>query len=320
MSFINQSETKHNMPIRPALAADAAQCIALRAVTRDNSISVQDLESMGITVESWGQATADGTILGFVAEAEGSLQAYCFGDTGSGEILVLVVAAEADGRGLGRTLLARVVEQLRQQGHQRLFLGCSTDSSVRSHGFYRHLGWIPTGRLDDNGDEILEWHSGAEMEESPNAAFTRIADQLGYNFDGKIKIGGNYVPFIVNGKEIYVSGQIPRVDDVIVVTGRAGSDVALAQAQLAAKVCAMRALALLRQAVGDLGRVKKVLRISVYIQCSDDFTLHSEVADGASEVLYAVLGSAGVHTRTSVGVYQLPKNATVELDLLACFE
>lgn len=155
------------------------------------------------------------------------------------------------------------------------------------------------------------------MEESPAAAFNRVSSALGYNFDGEIKIGGNYVPFIVNGNEIYVSGQIPRVGNTVVVTGRVGADVSLSQAQLAAKICAMRALALLRQAVGDLGRVSKVLRISVFIQCTDDFTQQSEVADGASEVLYEVLGAAGVHTRTSVGVYQLPKNATVELDLIA---
>lgn len=155
------------------------------------------------------------------------------------------------------------------------------------------------------------------MEESPTAAFNRLAAELGYDFDGEIKIGGNYVPFIANGNDIYVSGQIPRVGNTVVVTGRAGADVSLSQAQLAAKVSAMRALALLRQAVGDLGRVKKVLRISVFIQCTDDFTQQSEVADGASEVLFAVLGAAGVHTRTSVGVYQLPKNAAVELDLLA---
>ena len=155
------------------------------------------------------------------------------------------------------------------------------------------------------------------MEHSPTAAFNRVAAELGYNFDGEIKIGGNYVPFIANGNDIYVSGQIPRVGNTVVVTGRVGADVSLPQAQLAAKVCAMRALALLRQAVGDLGRVKRVLRISVFIQCTEEFTQQSEVADGASEVLYAVLGAAGVHTRTSVGVYQLPKNAAVELDLLA---
>jgi enamine deaminase RidA (YjgF/YER057c/UK114 family) len=159
------------------------------------------------------------------------------------------------------------------------------------------------------------------MENTHDAAFARISAELGYDFSGEIKIGGNYVPYLANGGEVYVSGQIPRVGDKVVATGRAGADVSLLQAQLAAKVCAMRALALLRQAVGgDLARVKRVLRISVFIQCTQDFTQHSEVSDGASEVLYAVLGAAGVHTRTSVGVLQLPKNATVEMDLVAAIE
>jgi enamine deaminase RidA (YjgF/YER057c/UK114 family) len=162
---------------------------------------------------------------------------------------------------------------------------------------------------------------GPRMESTHDAAFARISAELGYDFSGEIKIGGNYVPYVVNGGEVYVSGQIPRVGDNVVATGRAGAEVSLSQAQLAAKVCAMRALALLRQAVGgDLARVKKVLRISVFIQCTQDFTQHSEVSDGASEVLYAVLGAAGVHTRTSVGVLQLPKGATVELDLVAAVE
>jgi enamine deaminase RidA (YjgF/YER057c/UK114 family) len=159
------------------------------------------------------------------------------------------------------------------------------------------------------------------MENTHDAAFARISAELGYDFSGEIKIGGNYVPYVANGGEVYVSGQIPRVGDKVVATGRAGADVSLLQAQLAAKVCAMRALALLRQAVGgDLARVKRVLRISVFIQCTQDFTQHSEVSDGASEVLYAVLGAAGVHTRTSVGVLQLPKNATVEMDLVAAID
>ncbi|SDP45507.1 Enamine deaminase RidA, house cleaning of reactive enamine intermediates, YjgF/YER057c/UK114 family [Rhodoferax sp. OV413] len=148
--------------------------------------------------------------------------------------------------------------------------------------------------------------------------FQHAAAALGYSFDGEIKIGGNYVPLLRNGRDIYISGQIPRVDSTVVVTGRAGADVALAQAQHAAKVCAMRALALLQRALGSLDQVAAVLRITVYVQCSDDFTQHSEVADGASEILYQVLGPAGAHTRTSVGVLQLPKNATVELDMVAC--
>lgn len=155
------------------------------------------------------------------------------------------------------------------------------------------------------------------MEDSRETRFAAAAAALGYSFDGEIKIGGNYVSVVRHGDQVYVSGQIPRVGNTVVVTGRAGADVSVPQAQLAAKVCAMRALALLRQSLGSLERVKHILRMTVYVQSAQDFTQQSEVADAASEVLYAVLGPAGVHTRTSVGVVQLPKNASVELDLIA---
>ena len=154
---------------------------------------------------------------------------------------------------------------------------------------------------------------------SRDARFEEQAQALGYRFDGEIKIGGNYVPLVRDGHHIYLSGQIPRVGDTVVVTGAAGAGAgaSLADAQKAAKVCAMRALALLQRAVGSLDAVQSILRISVYLQSAPTFTQQSEVADGASEVLFAVLGDAGAHTRTSVGVLQLPKNATVEVDLIA---
>lgn len=152
---------------------------------------------------------------------------------------------------------------------------------------------------------------------SRDSNFLRAAAALGYSFDGELKIDGNYVPLVQDGAHLYVSGQIPRVGNEVVVTGAAGAQTSLAQAQLAAKVCAMRALALLQRSLGSLERVRSVLRITVYVQSAPSFTQQSEVADGASEILYAVLGPAGAHTRTSVGVLQLPKNATVELDLIA---
>jgi enamine deaminase RidA (YjgF/YER057c/UK114 family) len=82
----------------------------------------------------------------------------------------------------------------------------------------------------------------------------------------------------------------------------------------------MRALAILRQSPGGLQRIRKILRITVYVQSAADFTQHSEVADAASEVLYSIFAEAGVHTRTSVGVYQLPKNASVELDMIVAVD
>jgi enamine deaminase RidA (YjgF/YER057c/UK114 family) len=152
---------------------------------------------------------------------------------------------------------------------------------------------------------------------SSDTRFAQAAQSVGHDFDGEIKKGGNYTPLLRVDQQLYVSGQIPRIGDRVMVTGRAGADVSLAQAQQAARIAVMRALALLQRELGSLEQVRAVPRLTVYVQCSDDFTQHSEVADAASELLHQVLGSAGLHTRTSVGVYQLPKNATVELDLIA---
>ena len=150
--------------------------------------------------------------------------------------------------------------------------------------------------------------------------FSKAAAALGDLFDGDIKVGGNYLPLVRDGNRVYISGQIPRFRERIIVTGRAGVEVSLQQAQLAARLCAMRALALLQRSLGSLERVRSLLHMNVYVQSGETFTQQSEVADGASELLHAVLGQAGRHTRTSVGVFQLPKNATVELDLTAVAE
>lgn len=147
--------------------------------------------------------------------------------------------------------------------------------------------------------------------------FRELANELGYRFDGEIKIGGSYAPLVRDGNHLYVSGQIPRVEDTVVVTGPAGSETSLQRAQTGARICALRALAILQRALGTLERVTAVPRLTVYVQSASTFTQQSEVADGASEIILGVLGTAGTHTRTSVGVLQLPKNATVEIDLIA---
>lgn len=151
---------------------------------------------------------------------------------------------------------------------------------------------------------------------SADQHFQQQAAELGYSFDGEIKIGGNYAPVVHDGELLYVSGQIPRVGDEIVVVGAAGSEASLEQAKTAAKVCAMRALALVRQVTGSLDHISAIPRITVFVRSAPSFTQQSEVADAASNLLVAVLGPVGVHTRTSVGVAQLPKGATVEIDFI----
>ena len=150
--------------------------------------------------------------------------------------------------------------------------------------------------------------------------FQQIAQELGHDFSGEIKIGGNYTPVVRDGHQLYVSGQIPRVGDEVLFVGAVGDTgeaFDVAQGQQAATICAMRALAFLQRAVGSLDAVASILRITVYVRSAPLFTQQSEVADGASDLLCRVLGPRGVHTRTSVGVLQLPKGAAVELDLVA---
>lgn len=146
------------MPVvyRHAVPADAAACIDLRGRTRENAFSAEDLAALGITVESWAAGVADGSSPGHVAQVEGRIIGYCFGDRDSGEIIVLAMLPEWEGKGIGKVLLARMIEDFRDWGFPRLFLGCAADPAVRSYGFYRHLGWQPTGEIDALGDEVLE--------------------------------------------------------------------------------------------------------------------------------------------------------------------
>lgn len=155
------------------------------------------------------------------------------------------------------------------------------------------------------------------MTHASEARYRQIANELDIAFEDEIRAGANYEVAVVNGNEVYVSGQIPRMQGKIVVTGRVGGEVTLDDARRAARVSIMRALAILRQSLGSLDRVRRVLRMTVYVQSAADFTMQSEVADAASEILYKVFAPDGGHTRTSVGVYQLPKNAVVEIDLIA---
>jgi enamine deaminase RidA (YjgF/YER057c/UK114 family) len=152
------------------------------------------------------------------------------------------------------------------------------------------------------------------------ARFVTVASEMFLPLDGEIRVGGHYVGLVEDGGLAYISGQIPRVGDAVAVTGRVGAETSLDDARRAARICAMRALALLRQRPGGLARVRQVLRMNVYTQSAPGFIRQSEVADAASDLLHSVLGAAGVHARTSVGVFALPKNASVELDMIVALD
>ena len=101
-------------------------------------------------------------LIGLEACRGDHLRGYAFGDSRTGEVVVLALRPEAEGQGLGRRLLQGVMQALVACGHQRLFLGADPDPRVRAHGFYRHLGWRPAGPVDARGDEVLEWFAPAD--------------------------------------------------------------------------------------------------------------------------------------------------------------
>lgn len=145
------------LTFRIARPDDAPACVDLRGRTRENSFSVSQLAHIGVTPQTWRDGIADGTLPGHLAFDGDTLVGYCFGAPLTGEIVVLALLPAWEGQGLGRRLLDLMVRDLRAHGHRRLFLGCSSDPTTRSHGFYRHLGWRPTGTADAAGDEVLEW-------------------------------------------------------------------------------------------------------------------------------------------------------------------
>ncbi|VVM59076.1 hypothetical protein PS662_01214 [Pseudomonas fluorescens] len=155
-----------------------------------------------------------------------------------------------------------------------------------------------------------------EQKSSCDERFIVLAKELGYDIYGDQTVGGHYAPLVRHHDEIYVSGLVPRMSGKMQYPGRVGLELSLTDAQAAASISAMRGLALIVDAIGSLDKIKSLIRVTVYVKCTADFVDLSEVANGASDVFSHVLGEAGKHTRTTVGVYQLPKNAAVEVDMI----
>jgi enamine deaminase RidA (YjgF/YER057c/UK114 family) len=141
--------------------------------------------------------------------------------------------------------------------------------------------------------------------------------QLGWVLPDAPKPVGAYVPAVITGNLLFVSGQLPTWSGKLLAEGRVPSAVNIEAAQKAAAQCAINALAIVKSELqGDWGRLVRVVRIGVFVQCEASFRDHAKVANGASELLQAVMGDAGRHVRAAVGASALPLNAAVEAEFL----
>ena len=124
-----------------------------------------------------------------------------------------------------------------------------------------------------------------------------------------------YAPVVIAGGMAHVSGQLPFVGGKL-VTGRLGEDVTLEAGTAAAQACALMLLAQLKAALGSLERVERIVKLGVFVNSSATFTDQPKVGNGASELMVALLGEAGRHARSAVGVPALPLGAAVEVDAI----
>jgi enamine deaminase RidA (YjgF/YER057c/UK114 family) len=125
----------------------------------------------------------------------------------------------------------------------------------------------------------------------------------------------NYVPYVVTGNLVMVSGQLPAIDGKVAITGKLGWGVSLDRGKEAARLCFINVLVHLKAACGgDLDRVRRVVRLGGFIASSSEFTDQAMVMNGASDLAVAVFGDAGRHTRSTIGVPSLPADAAAEVE------
>ncbi|RWO53728.1 RidA family protein [Mesorhizobium sp.] len=143
----------------------------------------------------------------------------------------------------------------------------------------------------------------------------RLSD-LGVTLPVAAAPAANYVPYCRSGNLLFIAGQLPLKQGKLQANGLLGRDVDIAIGQEAAKYCAINILAQAKAALGDLEKIRRVVKITVFVASTPDFFEQHLVANGASDLLVAVLGDPGKHARAAVGAASLPLNAAVEIEAI----
>lgn len=131
-----------------------------------------------------------------------------------------------------------------------------------------------------------------------------------------IRPTGSYEPYTITGNLLYTSGAAPRASDGTWMIGQVGSDFTTEQAYEHARLAGMQLLAVMKEALGDLNRVKRVVKVLGMVNTAPGFTQFTQVINGCSDLLIEVLGEAGKHARSAVGMAGLPGNISVEIEAI----
>jgi enamine deaminase RidA (YjgF/YER057c/UK114 family) len=127
---------------------------------------------------------------------------------------------------------------------------------------------------------------------------------------------GNYIGAVRVGNLLFVSGHGPRRADGQYITGKVGRDMTTEQAYEAARLVMLNCLTSAKREIGDLDRIKRIVKLLGMVNCTEDFTEHPRVINGASDLLVELYGERGRHARSAVGMQQLPMNIPVEVEMI----
>lgn len=140
--------------------------------------------------------------------------------------------------------------------------------------------------------------------------------ELGIELPAPPKPVGSYVAGLRTGNLIFVSGQIPIEGGVMKLAGKVGKDVTLEDAQAAARRCALAGLSIAADVADGVDKIKRIVRLAVFVNSAPGFTDQPKVANGASDAMVEIFGEAGRHVRAAVGANELPLNAAVEVEMI----
>ena len=158
------------------------------------------------------------------------------------------------------------------------------------------------------------------MQEATSSRVEARLAELDLTLPAVAKPVAAYLPAITTGNYVYTSGQLPLINGELSALGKVGAEVSAEDAKAMAQTCALNALAAIKAEIGDLDRIKRIVKVVGFVSSDPSFTGQPGVINGASEFFGNVLGEAGVHARSAVGVAVLPLDAPVEVEVIAEFE
>lgn len=140
-------------------------------------------------------------------------------------------------------------------------------------------------------------------------------ESLGIVLPNAARPVASYIPAKKVGNLIFTSGQLPMVNGELISKGLLGLSVEIEEANMAAKICTLNALAAIKNLIGDLDKIQQIVKVTGYVACVPTFTEQPAVVNGASEFLLELFGESGKHARSAVGMSSLPLNSSVEIEL-----